>query len=110
MYLPLAQHFRPRVTMHVRTSGRPATFAPQVRAALRQVAPDLPTYNVLTLDEHVTRSLARERLIARFGVTATDPLAFGGAIAVLAIVALVASYVPARRATQVDPLVALRSE
>ena len=45
-----------------------------------------------------------------FGVSATDPIVFGSAAIALAVVALLASWIPARAATRVDPMTAVRAD
>jgi putative ABC transport system permease protein len=45
-----------------------------------------------------------------FGVKSTDPLTYSMVVVILAAVALFAAFVPARRATRVDPILALRQE
>jgi putative ABC transport system permease protein len=45
-----------------------------------------------------------------FGLTGDDPTTIVGAVTVLFVTGLVAAYIPARRATRIEPLVALRCE
>ncbi|MGH7562941.1 MAG: FtsX-like permease family protein [Gemmatimonadota bacterium] len=84
----------------------------EARHVIRRVigqglCPVLPGFGLgLGLAFGVTRVLAG----FLYGVAPTDPLTFGGIALFLAAVALLACYIPARRATRVDPLAALRAE
>src|SRR5258706_4865660 len=55
-------------------------------------------------------ALSRSLRAPLIGGTTVDPLTFGAVAVLLALVGIVASYLPARRATRVDPLVALRAD
>jgi putative ABC transport system permease protein len=187
MYLPVAQ--RPDATVHLvaRTSGDPASIAPDLRAALAAVDPEQPAFQVMTMQEALRQrtiglrfisalmavfgglalvlaavgiyavmafyvaqrrfeigirlalgasrrdvlkltigqagrlsmigvgiglvlaiALARLMENALFGIVSADPLVFVATAVTLAGTAMIASLIPARHATQVDPAVALR--
>ena len=75
---------------------------------LRQSLPPV----VVGLAAGVITSLALSRLLSSllFGIRAGDPLTIAGVSLLLSVVAALAAYIPARRATQVDPITALRYE
>ena len=79
---------------------------------LRMVVRQGMTMTLIGLALGLIGVIALSRVMAGmlYGVSPTDPLTFTGVSIVLLIVALLACLIPARRATRVDPIVALRSE
>jgi putative ABC transport system permease protein len=189
VYIAHAQNPRPSPTFAIRTTTDPALLVAAIRGEVQALDKDLPMYNVRTLEQYLSSSVAQPRfntlllgifaavallltivglygvmsysvtqriheigirtalgaqpkdvlkLILKqgmgltlmgvgiglagafaltrfaetllFNVTPTDPLTFVAVSALLIVVALVACFVPARRAAKVDPMIALRYE
>jgi ABC-type antimicrobial peptide transport system permease subunit len=100
------------VTLRTNEIGIRLALGAQTRDVLKLVLQQGMTLVVLGLCLGLVGALSLSRLIATqlHEVSAVDPTTYALIALLLAVVALLACYLPARRATKVDPLIALRHE
>ena len=100
------------VQLRTREIGLRMALGAQPRRVLMLVLRQGMLLTVVGIVVGLAGALALSRVMSGllYGVGATDPATFAAIVVVLGVVALIACYIPARRATRVDPLIALKYE
>jgi putative ABC transport system permease protein len=100
------------VSRRTREMGIRVALGAQRRDLLWLIMKEGAKFSIIGIAIGTTSALAVTRLLSSelYGVSPLDPVTFLGAASVMAIVTLLASYIPARRAMRMDPMVALRLE
>jgi ABC-type antimicrobial peptide transport system permease subunit len=100
------------VAQRTREFGVRVAMGARPRDILRLILRESGTLTISGMTAGLILAALSARIVANaiYGVSPLDPLTYGAVGLVLVAVALAASYVPARRATKVDPMVALRYE
>ena len=94
VYQPALQFSHPWTTVMVKTAGAPATSLPSLREAIRQQDPNLPLFDVVTLDDLARAGHADRRFLS---VLLAVCAALGLLLAVIGVYAMTASWMAARR-------------
>jgi putative ABC transport system permease protein len=127
VYWPQPQWPTSRVALVVRTDGDPAAASAAVTRVVRAFDRDLAISRVAAMQAVADEYLKRYRVMAAimvafavialaisaiglYGVEPVDPLVLAAATLTLGVLAVAASFVPARRAARVDPMTSLRAE